>query len=107
MSLDIDIIRELCKNRAIQWTAHVLARLQERGIEPSDVKQCIATGRIIEEYPDDYPYPSCLVLGEAISGHRLHVVIGVGENRLWLITAYRPDPGKWNHDFSVRKECLE
>lgn len=107
MNLDIDIIRELCKNRAIQWTTHVLARLQERGIEPSDVKQCITTGRIIEEYPDDYPFPSCLVLGESINGQVLHVVVGVGEGRLWLITAYYPDPQKWSDDFSTRKERSE
>ena len=82
MELDIDIIRELCHNRAIQWTAHVLARLQERSIYPSDVKHCIAIGRIIEEYPLDYPYPSCLVLGASAAGRPLHAVIGVGEGHL-------------------------
>jgi len=107
MELDIDIIRELCNNRAIKWTTHVLARLQERGINPSDIKNCIATGRIIEQYPDDYPYPSCLILGVTVGGKVLHVVVGVGEGCLWLITAYYPDPLKWNDDFSIRKERQE
>lgn len=107
MALDIDNIRELCHNRAIKWTTHVLARLQERGIDPSDIKSCIATGRIIEQYLDDYPYPSCLVLGAAVAGKVLHVVVGVGEGYLWLITAYYPDPQKWNEDFSIRKERQE
>ncbi len=104
MELDIDIIRELCHNRAIKWTAHVLARLQERGINPSDIKNCIATGRIIEQYPDDYPFPSCLILGVTVDSKALHVVVGVGNEYLWLITAYYPDPLKWNDDFSIRKE---
>lgn len=107
MEIDIDIIRELCNNRSIKWTAHVLARLQERGIEPSDIKSCIAAGRIIEQYPDDYPFPSCLVLGAAVNGRMLHVVVGVGEGYLWLISAYYPDPLKWNKDFSIRKERQE
>jgi hypothetical protein len=81
-----------------------MARLQERGINPSDVKNCIATGKVIEQYPDDYPYPSCLVLGNDRSKGALHVVVGVGESYLWLVTAYYPDPGKWSDDFSVRKE---
>lgn len=107
MELTINMIRELCHNRAIKWTAHVLARLQERGIEPSDIKHCIATGRIIEQYPDDYPFPSCLILGVAVEERILHVVVGVGEGYLWLITAYYPDPLKWNEDFSIRRERQE
>jgi len=102
--MDIADLQKLCHDRSIKWTVHVLARLQERGIEPSDVKHCITTGRIIEQYPDDYPYPSCLVLGAAVNGNVLHVVVGVGEGYLWLITAYYPDPLKWNEDFSIRKE---
>jgi hypothetical protein len=102
--IDIDALRERCAHGAIKWTAHVMARLQERGIDPSDVKNCIITGTIIEQYPDDYPYPSCLVLGDSKSGDALHVVVGSGEGYLWLVTAYYPDPKKWNDDFSSRKE---
>lgn len=102
--MDIEDLRKLCSSGAVKWTAHVVARLQERGIEPSDIKNCISTGCIIEDYPDDYPFPSCLVLGTTVNGKVLHVVVGVGDGRLWLITAYYPDPLKWNNDFSIRKE---
>lgn len=102
--MEINMIRELCHSGAVKWTAHVLARLQERGIEPSDIKNCILTGQIIEEYPSDYPYPSCLILGNTPEGKLLHSVVGIGEEYIWLITAYYPDPAKWNDDFSMRKE---
>lgn len=105
--MKIDDLRKLCKSGSIKWTAHMLARLQERGIEPSDIKNSINTGCIIEQYPNDYPYPSCLVLGTTVAGKILHVVIGVGGGYLWLITAYYPSPLKWNEDFSVRKEQKE
>lgn len=105
--MDITDLQKLCEAGAIKWTTHVLARLQERGIEPSDIKNCITTGRIIEQYPDDYPYPSCLILGLTVAGKALHVVIGVGGGYLWLVTAYYPDPLKWNEDFSIRKERQE
>lgn len=104
MDLTIDTLRELCKQRAFQWTAHVVARLQERQIDPSDIKSCIYTGRIIEQYPNDYPFPSCLVLGYTKAGKVLHTVVGVGADYLWLITAYYPDALKWNDDFSIRKD---
>ncbi len=102
--MDISDLRKLCEDGAIKWTAHVVARLQERGIEPSDIRNCITTGHIIEDYPDDYPYPSCLILGATVNGKMIHTVVGVGEGYLWLITAYYPDPLKWNNDFSTRKE---
>ena len=105
--MDIEELRKLCSSGAIKWTAHVLARLQERGIEPSDISSCIAAGRIIEQNPEDYPYPSCLVLGATVAGKVLHTVVGIGGGYIWLITAYYPSPLKWNEDFSVRKERQE
>ena len=104
MGITVEELRKLCGDGAIKWTAHILARLQERGIQPSDIKHCISTGRIIEQYPDDYPFPSCLVLGETINNRVLHVVIGVGQGFLWLVTAYYPDADSWSTDFSHRRE---
>lgn len=104
MELTIEELRKLCDAGAIRWTAHILMRLQERDIEPSDIIHCVSTGRIIEAYPTDFPYPSCLVLGATVAGKALHAVIGVGKGAAWLVTAYHPDPAEWNDDFSVRKE---
>lgn len=65
------------------------------------------TGEIIEDYPDDYPYPSSLVLGQSISGQPLHLVCGIGNNTLFVITAYKPNSEKWEADWKTRKECKE
>lgn len=103
--MQIDELKSLCSLGQIKWTSHIMMRLQERGINPSDVKQCIMSGEIIEDYPTDYPYPSCLILGLSVGGNSLHVVIGCGEGFLWLITAYYPNTDKWELDFKHRKEC--
>ncbi len=34
--------------------------MQEREISRKDVISCINNGKIIEDYPDDFPSPSCL-----------------------------------------------
>jgi len=93
--ISIDELRILCNEGKIKWTAHIAIRLQERDINPSDVKHCIQTGEIIEQYPDDYPHPSCLVLGATVENNPLHVVIGVGSCYLWLISSYFPDVNIW------------
>lgn len=83
---------------------HAAKRLEQRGISISDIINGIKNGEIIEEYPDDYPYPSCLILGISISHQYLHIVAGSDYETIWIITAYYPDPIKWTDDFKTRKE---
>ena len=78
-------------------------RCEERGIEYERLKEVILNGEIIEQYPNDYPYPSCLMLHSFANNIHLHVVIGLGEGLLWLITAYYPDDDEWESDYKTRK----
>ena len=102
--MNIHNIRSLCTDESIEVTQHILLRLQQRHVSYSEIKQAILSGEIIEEYPNDYPYPSCLILGRTNDNRVLHVVVGIGENKLWLITAYIPDPTQWSDDFRKRNE---
>ena len=45
----------------MKWYKHALERMQERDISRRDVKNRIMQGEIIEDYPDDFPHPSCLI----------------------------------------------
>ena len=100
----IDDIQRLCESGSIRWTDHALKRIIQRGISQSDVKYALANGDIIEQYPNDYPYPSCLVLGVTTRSNHLHIVCGVGDGELWIISAYYPAPDKWVDEFRNRKE---
>ena len=102
--LDILELRKLCTPQNIRITLHAAKRLEQRGIFLSDVIACIMNGEIIEQYPDDYPYPSCLILGSSLGNKFLHVVIGHQETEMFLITAYFPSCDKWKNDFKTRKE---
>lgn len=104
MALDILELRKLCIPKNIRITLHAAKRLEQRRIFLKDVIACIMNGEIIEQYPDDYPYPSCLILGMSIEDKYLHVVIGNHESDLFLITAYFPSFDKWESDFKTRKE---
>jgi hypothetical protein len=97
-----DIVR-LCESSSLRWTSHILGRLFERDIRLDDVKAVLEHGEIIEQYPTDCPLPSCLVLGYTTAGRPLHVVCGLDEVELWLITAYFPTPGEWTEDFRQRR----
>ena len=104
MCLTIDELRGLCTPDNIYLTLHASKRLEQRGILIDDVISCIMTGEIIGEYPNDYPYPSCLTLGNLNTKCPLHVVVGSNHEQLWIITAYYPSSDKWESDLKTRKE---
>ena len=104
MELTIDSIKEICSLENIEITLHAAKRLEQHGILLDDVISCIQSGKIIEQYPDDYPFPSCLILGLSIKNQYLHVVVGSNLETLWIVTAYYPDSEKWESDLETRKE---
>ncbi len=104
MELTMDLLRKLCEERSVIFSLHVLKRLQERGILREDVIRAIYTGEIIEHYPSDFPYPSCLIMGYSIENDLLHVVCGCNREIVKIVTAYRPSEEKFEADFKTRKE---
>ena len=102
--LTTDIISELAADsKNIHLTLHVLDRFKERGIAFEDIRNVLLHGEITEQYPNDYPFPSCLELGATVYGKALHVCCGVGDNKIWLITAYYPSENEWESDLKTRK----
>ncbi len=104
MELTIETLRTICCLENIEITLHAAKRLEQRGISITDIINCINSGKIIEQYPNDYPFPSCLILGLSIKAQYLHAVVGSNSETLWIVTAYYPDSEKWEPDFQTRKE---
>lgn len=86
------------------FRVHAIQRMFQRGIDEENVRHVLATGETIEEYPDDTPYPSRLVLGW-YGSRPLHVAVADNPDaqETVVITVYEPDPGQWEPDFKRRK----
>lgn len=78
--------------------------MQERDISRADVKNGITTGEIIEDYPDDYPNPSCLILGYTVNNRILHIVAGYDSINVYIITTHYPDAKKFGDDLKTRRK---
>jgi Domain of unknown function (DUF4258) len=89
-------------NEPLIFRVHAIQRMAQRGINVEDVRQVLDTGEVIENYPDDFPYPSVLVLGW-VRGQPLHIVAATGPSEKIVITVYEPDPARWEPDFRRRK----
>lgn len=96
-------MRDLVKSENIIWREHILIRMRQRNITISDVLNCVKTGEIIEEYLNDYPYPSVLILGRTCKDINLHLVCAEGQGKAWMITVYEPDTKEWFDNFKTRR----
>ena len=101
--MDIEQIKLIVDEGKIKWRGHMLSRMQQRGIKINDVIQAIKSGEIIEFYSDDYPFPSCLILGSS-KGKSIHVVCAIGEEVVWMITTYYPSQNEWFEDMKTRRK---
>ena len=102
--LDLNKLREYYRQEKVIITIHAQERLRQRGIKAKDVRNCVMTGEIIEQYPDDFPFPSCLIFGKTINGKILHVVASDEGTGSRIITAYFPDNIKLGDDLKTRRE---
>lgn len=69
-----------------------------------EVYEAICSGEVIEEYPEDKPYPSVLIYGRTTENRPLHMVCAYSqtENLVIVVTVYHPDPKLWI-DYKRRK----
>ncbi len=91
-----DIINCIRHGR-IRITDHADEEAQADRLSFEEIFFSVLQGEIIEDYPDDKPYPSCLIHGESFVGQPIHNVWAYNPETQWavLITVYRPDPLRW------------
>ena len=102
--LEIDQFRQFNRPENYVVSMHGRRRMYERGIMLRDIIHAVDCGEIIEQYPEDHPFPSCLILGITISGQPVHLVVSLAEEHIYLITAYYPDDHEWEADKRTRRE---
>ncbi len=85
------------------FRVHALERMFQRHISEEDVKTVLANGEVIENYPQDLPYPSRLILGFC-DNRPIHVVAADTPDQRYtiIITVYTPDPSQWDPTFRRR-----
>lgn len=86
------------------YRTHALERMYQRNISFDELNEIKNNIKVIEEYYDDKPYPSCLVLGFTHNNKPIHIVFSVdlSEKNVVIITVYIPDQDKWTDNFQRR-----
>lgn len=86
-----------------EFTRHAFKRAIERNISEVEIKEASVTMEVIEDYPDDKYFPSCLLLGFTLVNRALHLQVSrIESDNVKIITLYEPDPMQWI-DYRRRK----
>lgn len=106
--IDLENIRRCFASDEVLYSAHAIREMRDEEFGPiadAEVDELIFGGEIIEQYPDDRPYPSCLVYGTTHGRRPLHTVCAYDhENaRAFIVTVYQPNPEVWE-DYRRRKK---
>ena len=90
--------------RDVFLTPHARRRMLERDIRIAEVLSVLEHGEIIEDYPDDTPFPSRLLCGW-YDRRPLHVVAArdTESGREIIISVYEPDRSRWDASFTRRQ----
>ncbi len=104
ISPDVDRMRSAIRASRLEWQRHTLERMMERDIRRADALDVLLSGEVIEDYPDDQPFPSALFLGWP-QARPIHVVAAfdAANERAFVITAYEPDLEHFEPDFRTRR----
>lgn len=91
----------------VLYTKHAKDEMEEEEfgeIRDNEVFEAVLSGKIIEHYPEDEPYPSCLIYGRTSENRPIHIVCAYSKKLdiIIIITVYHPNPIRWI-DFERRK----
>ncbi len=92
--MNFNLIQKKIISGKFKFTVHAIEQCDERGLDIENVITALIKGEIIEDYPGDTRGHSCLVLGH-YENKPLHIVCGIHEEELIIVTVYVPKLPKW------------
>jgi len=102
----VEKVRALISAGEVRISEHGYDELAEDGLTAREVLGGIVEAVVVEEYPSYPKGPCVLLLQKDKAGAPIHVVWGIPKDHdkpAVLITAYRPDPGRWDESFMRRR----
>ena len=105
MSQTLEQVRALVARGAVRVSDHGYEELAADGVLIRDVIEGLAGAVVVEDYPDYPKGPCVLVLQRDRNGQPIHVVWGIPSGQVSpavVVTAYRPDPAKWDETWQKR-----
>jgi len=99
----LEHIRTQADIENIRITQHAQQEMTEEDITLDEVLEAIATGQILENYPEHRRGACCLLNGVTKKGRPLHIVCTTAQPVLIIITVYQAKPPRWTTPIQRRR----
>jgi hypothetical protein len=106
LSKTLEQVRDLVARRDVKFSVHGYEELAADDVRVRDVIEGVASAVVVEDYPDYAKGPCVLVLQRDGRNQPVHVLWGIPAGQTSpavVITAYRPDPNRWDETWLRRK----
>lgn len=95
--LDLKHVQDLVLQDKFIISDHARTRMFQRNVSTDELIEVVNNSTIIEEYPEDKPCSSVLLLG-FVNSEACHVVVADCIDHVRIITVYYPAKDKWVED---------
>lgn len=105
MSQFVERVRALIRAGDVRISEHGYDELAEEGLTAREVLGGIQEAVVVEEHLNYPKGPCVLFLQKDRMGEPIHIVWGIPKGHdkpVVLVTAYRPDPERWDKTFTRR-----
>ncbi len=106
MNQTFELIKKLAAEGKVKVSEHGYDELADDDLTVVEILAALEKAEIIEDYPDYPKGPCVLVLQWGSRGQPIHAVWGVPAGKsepAVLVTAYCPDPQRWEEGFKRRR----
>lgn len=106
LSETLEAVQKLVAVKQVRISEHGYEEIAADGIYVRDILASVDKATIVEDYPAFSKGPAVLVLQWDKDAKPIHVVWGIPKgftSPAVVVTAYRPDPDRWDSTFTKRR----
>ena len=90
-----NLLKQAVETRQIKISLHAAEEALAENITRAEIESALLTAELLEDYPDWWLGPSCLVYGRSEAKRDLHLVVSYSGLPVTIITVYEPQPPRW------------
>jgi hypothetical protein len=89
------LLAQAVNEQQIKISLHAAEEALAEHITRREIETAMLDAQVLEDYPDWWLGPSCLIHGQTDTGRDLHLVVSRSGLPVTIITVYEPKPPRW------------
>jgi hypothetical protein len=91
----LDLFKRAVREHQVKISLHAAEEALAEQITRPEIEEAMVNAQLLEDYPDWWLGPSCLIYGQTSRRRDLHIVASYSDLPVTIITVYEPHPPKW------------